>query len=65
MVYDHLIGLDVDRFSDWLDQQGATDEAAECQNVLYETMSSRQVRGRKILDWVIKEIDKRRKSFKK
>jgi hypothetical protein len=55
----------VDRFSDWLAQQGAIKEARESQDALYETLSARQVRGRPILDRVIKEVDKRRKSYKR
>lgn len=54
----------LDRFSDWLAQQGAIDEAVKSQDALYQTMSTRQVRGRKILDRVLKEIEERRDSYK-
>ncbi|MCC7210890.1 MAG: hypothetical protein IT451_03470 [Candidatus Brocadia sp.] len=54
----------VDRFSDWLAQQGATQEAAKTQDALYQTMSTRQVHGRKVLDLVLQEIKERRDSYK-
>jgi hypothetical protein len=53
----------VDRFSDWLAQQGATEEAIETQNKLYNTMSTREVHGRKVLDRVLQEIEERRDSY--
>ncbi|MFC1717603.1 hypothetical protein ACFL6S_28335 [Candidatus Poribacteria bacterium] len=55
----------VDCFSEWLKQQGAADEAANSQEALLNTMSARQVGGRKILDNVLKSIAKQRDSYKK
>ena len=54
----------VDRFSDWLAQQGATEEARKSQDTLYKTMSAREVHGRKVLDRVVQEIKERRDSYK-
>ena len=54
----------VDRFSDWLAQQGAIEEAKKSQDSLYKTMSTRQVHGRKVLDRVVQEIKERRDSYK-
>lgn len=54
----------VDSFSDWLARQGATQEAAKTQDALYQTMSTRQVHGRKVLDRVLQEIKERRDSYK-
>jgi len=54
----------VDRFSDWLAQQGAIKEAVKSQDELYQTMSTRQVQGRKILAQVLQEIEERRNSYK-
>lgn len=54
----------VDRLSDWLNKQGATEEAVKSQDVLYQTMSTRQVRGRKILSRVLEDIKERRGSYK-
>jgi len=54
----------VDRLSDWLAQQGAIENAVQSQDALYQTMSTRQVHGRKILDRVLQEIKERRDSYK-
>lgn len=54
----------IDRFSDWLFQQGAIQEAVKTQETLYKTMSTRQVHGRPILDRVLQEIKARRDSYK-
>lgn len=52
-----------DRASEKLSQQGATDAAVKLQDTLYETMSTRTVRGRKVLDSVLQEIRERRDRF--
>jgi hypothetical protein len=54
----------VDRLSDWLAQQGAIEEAVKSQDALYQTMSTRQVHRRKVLDRVVQEIKERRDSYK-
>ncbi len=54
----------VDRFSDLLTQQGAIEEAVKSQDALYQTMSTRQVNGRKILSRVLQDIKERRDSYK-
>lgn len=56
--------LYVDSFSDWLDRQGATQEAVKTQDALYQAMSARQVHGHKVLDRVLQEIKERRDSYK-
>ena len=52
-----------DRVSEKLADQGATEEAAKLQDTLYETMSSRTVRGRKVLGSVLQEIKDRRDEY--
>jgi hypothetical protein len=54
----------VDRFSDWLAQQGDIKGAEESQDALYKTFSTRQVLGRKILDRVLQETKERHDSYK-
>lgn len=49
----------VDRFSDWLAEQGAIKEAAKTQDDLYQTLLAR-----KVLDSVLQEIKKRRDGYK-
>lgn len=45
-----------DRASEKLSEQGETEEAAKLQSNLYDTLSKRMVRGRKVLDSVLKDI---------
>jgi hypothetical protein len=52
-----------DRVSDKLADQGATQDAAKLQDNLYDTMSARTVRGRKVLNSVLQEIKKRRDNY--
>ena len=52
-----------DRVSEQLADQGATEEAAKLQDNLYDTMSARNVRGRKVLGSVLREIKDRRDSY--
>lgn len=54
----------IDRFNDWLAQQGLKEEAAKNQDIFYQTMSTRQVQGRKILERVLQEIKERRENYK-
>lgn len=53
-----------DRFSDWLAQQGAREDAVKSQDILCQVMSTRQIHGRKILEQVLQEIKERRDSYK-
>lgn len=45
-----------DRASEKLSEHGASDEAAKLQGNLYETLSNREVRGRKVLGSVLQDI---------
>lgn len=45
-----------DRYSEWLADEGAADEAARAQETLYETLAGRTVHGRKIRRDVLEEI---------
>jgi len=53
-----------DCFTDWLAQQGLKEDAVKTQDLLYQTMSTKQVQGRKILERVLQEIKERRDSYK-
>lgn len=53
----------VDRFSNWMAEQGDYEEAANAQDALYQAMSTRQVRGQPILDDVVKSIKKQRDKY--
>lgn len=53
-----------EQLSDWLAEKGATDMAANCQNVLYETLANREVRGRPVLPAVLQEIAERRDALR-
>lgn len=50
----------VDRFSDWLAEQGATKEAVQAQEGLHDTLSAK-----KVLDRVLEQIRERRDSYGK
>ncbi len=54
----------VDAFSEWMSEQGEREEAAKIQDVLYDTLSTREVRGRRVLDGVLQEIEERRDAYK-
>ena len=43
---------------------GATNEAAQTQGVLYQTLAARRVRGRPVLDRVLQDIKERRDGYK-
>jgi hypothetical protein len=50
----------VDQFSDWLAAHGEASAAAKCQTSLLSTMKER-----KVADWVLKDIQRKRDGFKK
>jgi hypothetical protein len=54
-----------DRYSEKLADQGATDEAAKLQGNLYETLSNREVHGRKVLPAVLQEIKNQYNKYEK
>ena len=54
----------VDRFSDWLFEQGKIEEVVKTQDSLYQTLSNRRIHGRKILDRVLQEIRQRHDSYR-
>ena len=53
----------VDRFTNWLEQQGDAKGCYTAQDKLLATLSARLVRGRKVKDTVLAEIRKRRDSL--
>lgn len=55
----------VEHFSELLAQQGDVQEAEKMQDVLYQTMSQRQVHGHKVLDHVLQGIKTRCDHYKK
>ncbi|HEV3378611.1 MAG TPA: hypothetical protein VG126_15175 [Thermoleophilaceae bacterium] len=55
----------VDGLSDMYAERGETEEAAKAQDVAYETLSERVVQGSKILDPVLKDVEARRKRYRK
>jgi hypothetical protein len=65
-TYGHIeFKRNVDQYSDWLNQEGDTDAAIEVQSSLHDTMSDREVHGRKILNDIIKEAENKRKSYQR
>jgi hypothetical protein len=50
----------VDQFSDWLAAHGEAGAAAKCQTALLSTLKER-----KVADWVLKDIERKRDSYKK
>ena len=50
----------VDQFSDWLAAQGDRTAAAKCQSSLLSTLKER-----KVADWVLSAIQRKRDSYKK
>jgi hypothetical protein len=54
----------VDRFSDWLADQGDPDAAAETQDALRETLAAREVHGRKVLGRVLDDVEAKRDSYR-
>jgi hypothetical protein len=53
----------VDKFSEWLAQQGAVAQAAGAQEALYQILATRQVHGRPILGKVVEEVRQRRDKY--
>lgn len=54
-----------DRACEKLSEQGENAEAAKLQDTLYDTLSTRTVRGRKVLDSVLQEIKTHRDTYNK
>ncbi|HEV2756767.1 MAG TPA: hypothetical protein VG318_13440 [Actinomycetota bacterium] len=54
----------VERLSDWLADSDEPAAAADAQDVLYETLSSREVQGRKVLGGVLDEVARKRDAFR-
>ena len=54
----------VDRFSELLAERGETQEAARAQDVLYRTLSEREVQGSRIVEPVLRDIDRRRQRYR-
>ena len=52
-----------DRACEKLSEEGANAEAAKLQDTLYDTMSTRTVHGRKVLDSVLRDIKNRRDAY--
>jgi hypothetical protein len=50
----------VDQFSDWLAAHGEASAAAKCQTALLSTLKER-----KVAEWVLKDIERKRDSYKK
>ena len=53
----------VNRFSEWLKQEGAVEDALKCQDILYKTMSARKVHGRPVLDAVLRDMKNQREKY--
>ena len=53
----------VDRLTTFLVAEGAPDEAYKQQDIMLETLAGREVRGRKVLASVLKEIKAKRDSL--
>jgi hypothetical protein len=54
----------VDGLSDLLAARGETEEAARAQDVVYETLSKREVQGRKIIAPVLLDVQERRNRYR-
>jgi hypothetical protein len=54
----------VDGFSDLLAERGETEEAARAQDVVYETLSKREVQGSRILEPVLHDVEERRSRYR-
>ena len=53
----------VDRFSEWLADQGDPDAAARTQGALHDALEAREVHGRKVLPQVLESVDAKRESY--
>jgi hypothetical protein len=54
----------VDGFSDLLAERGETEEAARAQDVVYETLSGREVQGSRIVAPVLRDVEARRNRYR-
>lgn len=50
--------------SSWLVEKGSREDAVKSQDVLYQTLAKREIRGRKILESVLEEVRDKRDSLK-
>jgi hypothetical protein len=55
---------EVDRLSDLLAERGQTDQAANAQDVVYDTLSERQVQGSRIIEPVLRDVQRRREGYR-
>ena len=53
----------IDRVAAWLASEGETKEAYKQEDILLDTLASREVRGRKVLDSVLQEVKQTRDSY--
>jgi hypothetical protein len=54
----------VDGFSELLAERGKTEEAARAQDVVYETLSKREVQGSRIIAPVLQDVEERRSRYR-
>jgi hypothetical protein len=54
----------VDGLSDLLAERGETEEAARVQDVVYETLSKREVQGSRVIEPVLRDADRRRDRYR-
>lgn len=54
----------VEELSSWLVEKGSREDAVKSQDVLYQTLAKREIRGRKILESVLEEVRDKRDSLK-
>jgi hypothetical protein len=54
----------VDGLSELLAERGETEEAARAQDVVYETLSEREVQGSRILEPVLLDVEERRNRYR-
>jgi hypothetical protein len=54
----------VDGLSDLLAERGETEEAAKAQDVVYETLSKREVQGSRIIAPVLLDVEERRGRYR-
>jgi hypothetical protein len=54
----------VDSFSDLLADRGETDMAARVQDVVYDTLSKREVQGSRIVEPVLRDVERRRERYR-
>ena len=54
----------VDGLSDLLAERGETEEAARVQDVVYETLSKREVQGSRVIEPVLRDAERRRDRYR-